>query len=105
MDSLKFVQLRGVPDRTIYSILAMTSICETFGLVRPRMVEENVLIIQKGRHILYEMANEAYISNDTDMRHTTNVEDESEDATTASEEQSLVSEVLDGHRDHRDLVS
>ncbi|KAJ9098348.1 hypothetical protein QFC19_006472 [Naganishia cerealis] len=48
-------------------ILAMTANCETFGLVRPRMVEENVLIIQKGRHILYEMANEAYIGNDTDM--------------------------------------
>lgn len=74
-----------------YSILAMTATCETFGLVRPRMVEENVLIIQKGRHILYEMANDAYISNDTDMRHRINVEDESSSAVNETLEQGLVS--------------
>ncbi|KAJ9125783.1 hypothetical protein QFC24_002567 [Naganishia onofrii] len=71
-------------------ILAMTATCETFGLVRPRMVEENVLIIQKGRHILYEMANDAYISNDTDMRHRINVEDESSSAVKETLEQGLV---------------
>ncbi|KAJ9102410.1 hypothetical protein QFC21_002810 [Naganishia friedmannii] len=71
-------------------ILALTATCETFGLVRPRMVEENVLIIQKGRHILYEMANEAYIGNDTDLRHTTNLQEEPEDPTAKTSEQNLM---------------
>lgn len=32
------------------------------------MVDDNVLLIKGGRHILYEMANETYVSNDTDLR-------------------------------------
>lgn len=50
------------------SVLALVSACQTFNLVRPRMVDENVLLIKGGRHILYEMANETYVSNDTDLR-------------------------------------
>ncbi|KAJ9121612.1 hypothetical protein QFC22_002232 [Naganishia vaughanmartiniae] len=73
-------------------ILAMTATCETFGLVRPRMVDENVLIIQKGRHILYEMANETYISNDTDMRNASDAKGEAEDdAIEETQDQSLTS--------------
>jgi DNA mismatch repair protein MSH5 len=50
------------------SVLALASACQAFNLVRPRMVDENVLLIKGGRHILYEMANETYVSNDTDLR-------------------------------------
>jgi hypothetical protein len=70
-----YVTLSGVdlskPRLTIflavYSTLALASASQTFGLSRPRMVADNVLWIKGGRHVLYEMANETYVGNDTDL--------------------------------------
>lgn len=59
---------RSIPYTNTFSVLALASACQTFNLVRPRMVDDNVLFIKGGRHILYEMANETYVSNDTDLR-------------------------------------
>lgn len=50
-----------------YSTLALALTSQTFGLTRPRMVADNVLWIKGGRHVLYEMANETYVGNDTDL--------------------------------------
>lgn len=50
-----------------YSMLALAAASQTFGLTRPRMVADNVLWIKGGRHVLYEMANETYVGNDTDL--------------------------------------
>lgn len=51
----------------VYSTLALASASQTFGLTRPRMVADNVLWVKGGRHVLYEMANETYVGNDTDL--------------------------------------
>lgn len=50
-----------------YSTLALALASQTFGLTRPRMVDDDVLWIKGGRHVLYEMANETYVGNDTDL--------------------------------------
>ncbi|GHJ87580.1 hypothetical protein NliqN6_3982 [Naganishia liquefaciens] len=47
--------------------LALAQTSQTFGLTRPRMVADNVLWIKGGRHMLYEMANEIYVGNDTEL--------------------------------------
>ena len=49
------------------STLALAQTSQTFGLTRPRMVADNVLWIKGGRHMLYEMANEIYVGNDTEL--------------------------------------
>lgn len=73
------------------SVLALASACQTFNLVRPRMVEENVLLIKGGRHILYEMANETYVSNDTDLRGSQPRSMEGEHTSADPDDRSLVS--------------
>lgn len=56
------------------------------------MVEENVLLIKGGRHILYEMANETYVSNDTELRgQHPRPKDEEEERALQPDEPSLVS--------------
>ncbi|KAL4958995.1 MutS family protein MSH5 [Aspergillus stella-maris] len=47
------------------SLLAMTQAVTCYNLVRPRMVEDNVINIKEGRHILQEMTVSTYVPNDT----------------------------------------
>lgn len=49
------------------SILALARVTSAFNLVRPKMVEEPVLEIRQGRHILQERWVDHYIRNDTMM--------------------------------------
>ena len=50
------------------SLLALARAANLYSLVRPKMVEEPVLEIRRGRHILQEKYVERYVTNDTLMR-------------------------------------
>jgi DNA mismatch repair protein MSH5 len=52
---------------SLSSILALARLTSSFNLVRPKMVEEPVLEIRQGRHILQERWVDHYIRNDTMM--------------------------------------
>ncbi|KGO51449.1 DNA mismatch repair protein MutS, core [Penicillium expansum] len=49
----------------IDSLLALTQAASFYKLVRPRMVEQNVIRIKGGRHILQELTVSSYVPNDT----------------------------------------
>ncbi|KAK4862179.1 hypothetical protein LT330_003317 [Penicillium expansum] len=49
----------------IDSLLALTQAASFYKLVRPRMVERNVIRIKGGRHILQELTVSSYVPNDT----------------------------------------
>jgi DNA mismatch repair protein MSH5 len=46
-------------------LLAFATASRDLQLHRPQMVTENVIRIQQGRHLLYEMTTDMYIANDT----------------------------------------
>ncbi|KAL4942324.1 hypothetical protein BDV06DRAFT_222261 [Aspergillus oleicola] len=47
------------------SLLAMTQAVTCYNLVRPKMVEDNIINIKGGRHMLQEMTVSTYVPNDT----------------------------------------
>ncbi|GIJ83914.1 mutS protein msh5 [Aspergillus pseudoviridinutans] len=47
------------------SLLAMAQAASFYNMVRPRMVEENMIRIKGGRHILQELTVPSYVPNDT----------------------------------------
>ena len=47
------------------AVLSLASAAVDLGLVRPNMVEENVVVIKAGRHPLQELVVDAFIPNDT----------------------------------------
>ncbi|KAL4953439.1 muts domain V-domain-containing protein [Aspergillus filifer] len=47
------------------SLLAMTQAVTCYNLVRPKIVEDNVINIKAGRHVLQEMTVSTYVPNDT----------------------------------------
>ncbi|KAJ5827148.1 DNA mismatch repair protein MutS core [Penicillium robsamsonii] len=49
----------------IDSLLALTQAASFYKLTRPRMVEQNVIKIKGGRHILQELTVSSYVPNDT----------------------------------------
>ncbi|GFF46840.1 DNA mismatch repair protein MSH5 [Aspergillus lentulus] len=49
----------------IDSLLAMAQAASFYNMVRPRMVEENMIRIKGGRHILQELTVPSYVPNDT----------------------------------------
>ncbi|CAP91952.1 Pc13g08830 [Penicillium rubens Wisconsin 54-1255] len=49
----------------IDSLLALTQAASFYKLTRPRMVEQNVIRIKGGRHILQELTVSSYVPNDT----------------------------------------
>ncbi|GKZ42071.1 mutS protein msh5 [Aspergillus brasiliensis] len=49
----------------IDSLLAMARAASSYKLVRPKMVEEDVIKIRGGRHILQELMVSSYVPNDT----------------------------------------
>ncbi|KGO72917.1 DNA mismatch repair protein MutS, core [Penicillium italicum] len=49
----------------IDSLLALTQAASFYKLIRPRMVEQNVIRIRGGRHILQELTVSSYVPNDT----------------------------------------
>ncbi|RLL94950.1 hypothetical protein CFD26_102223 [Aspergillus turcosus] len=49
----------------IDSLLAMAQAASFYNMVRPRMVEENIIRIKGGRHILQELTVPSYVPNDT----------------------------------------
>ncbi|KAJ5588898.1 DNA mismatch repair protein MutS core [Penicillium hordei] len=49
----------------IDSLLALTQAASFYKLARPRMVEQNVIRIKGGRHILQELTVSSYVPNDT----------------------------------------
>jgi DNA mismatch repair ATPase MutS len=49
----------------IYSLMALARAAVAHNLVRPTMVQEPLLEIRHGRHILQEQFVERYIANDT----------------------------------------
>ncbi|RHZ44737.1 MutS family protein MSH5 [Aspergillus thermomutatus] len=49
----------------IDSLLAMAQAANCYNMVRPRMVEENIIRIKGGRHILQELTVPSYVPNDT----------------------------------------
>ncbi|KAJ5794039.1 DNA mismatch repair protein MutS core [Penicillium paradoxum] len=51
----------------IDSLLALTQAASFYKLSRPRMVEENVIKIKGGRHILQELMVSSYVPNDTNL--------------------------------------
>jgi DNA mismatch repair protein MSH5 len=51
----------------IDSILALASGAKSLHLTRPRMTEENILYIHKGRHLLQETASGAFVPNDCQL--------------------------------------
>lgn len=46
-------------------LMAFATATRDYQLHRPQMVEENVIKIQRGRHLLYELTMDMYVSNDT----------------------------------------
>ncbi|PKX94249.1 MutS family protein MSH5 [Aspergillus novofumigatus IBT 16806] len=49
----------------IDSLLAMAQAASFYNMVRPKMVEENMIRIKGGRHILQELTVSSYVPNDT----------------------------------------
>ncbi|ODM16931.1 hypothetical protein SI65_07896 [Aspergillus cristatus] len=49
----------------IDSLIAMTQAASCYKLVRPKVVQENVIKIKGGRHILQELTVPSYVPNDT----------------------------------------
>lgn len=60
--------LRGGSSVCVVSILAFSNAVLGFDLVRPQMSDDCVTQIQGGRHLLYEMMTENYVSNDTHIK-------------------------------------
>ena len=50
---------------TAFSLVALASAAQRYSLIKPLMVEEPVLEIQDGRHLLHEQLVETYVHNDT----------------------------------------
>ncbi|CAG8886991.1 unnamed protein product [Penicillium egyptiacum] len=51
--------------RELKFLLAFTQAARFYKLTRPRMIEQNVIRIKGGRHILQELAVSSYVPNDT----------------------------------------
>lgn len=49
-------------------LLAFTRAAHSFDLCRPQLTNDNVLLIQGGRHLLQERVADVFIPNDTDVR-------------------------------------
>ncbi|WWD22617.1 hypothetical protein CI109_107110 [Kwoniella shandongensis] len=59
--------LQAVELDLLLTIDVIAELDWTYSLVRPTMVEEPVLIIKNGRHLLYETNTAHYIANDTGL--------------------------------------
>ena len=60
--SLPFSFLSPLTDP---SLLSLTDACRAFNYRRPIMVDENVIIINGGRHPLQEQVVDTFVANDT----------------------------------------
>ncbi|CAN0073137.1 unnamed protein product, partial [Phaeothamnion confervicola] len=59
------LQLAAVAVGELDALLALAAVAVDFGLVRPQVVEANVVIIKNGRHPLQSLTVESFIPNDT----------------------------------------